>query len=506
MRIQHQIFFTILLIFTCVFGLATWFYYIHFNESLNRAESQQAQQINQYVESEIKTLLRDHQEKMERLDRDGDLISAYDAVDWLSFMGRKFIAKTVNALFEQDPYLQRFIFTKDNQPYINLTTSTAIRHSDSWIIQKRALNVPNGTLTLYSDILGALQTHLRTHKIKKTTKLYFENDKGAWLVSAENVKRLPLPIKPDRHNVINLENTQYLASQQLGNENWFVQSLISQQETKEVLHELLVKTVFAYTISALLFFGIARYLSLLIIRPLHRLEHAAKAIKDGTYSPIDIAQTTDETRPAIEAFNSMSQRIQGFTQELQEQVAARTKELEIANTELALMNETDVLTGARSRQFLTHHASSLVTLAHRSGLSLGVAMLDIDYFKKINDTYGHVKGDECLIAFVDALHKNFRRDNDWVTRYGGEEFFLICFGLNHEDFHNKLETFRNSVKDIHLKSDDGEEIRFTVSIGYNHYTHAPQQWSDAFISRADALLYKAKRNGRNQTIGEEFPS
>jgi len=504
MRIQNQIFLTILLIFTCVFGLATWLYYIHFEQSLNRAESEQAAQINRYVDQEINGLLQSHQRIMDQLNQDGDVTSAYDRVNWVAFMGRKFISKTAQNLFERYPYLQQIAFERASEPFITLTAPGKKLHSTAWINQSRPLDVAMGRLTLSSDILAAMQNHLKANNISKSTKLYFEKDNNAWLISDQKIERLASPLYLDQNHQVWISRSRYLSSPALGKDTWSVQSLISLQQTKLALEELLIQAVMAYLLSAILFFVIARYLSHKMIRPLHRLEKAAISVMGGTYSPIDMDMTSDETLPAIEAFNSMSKRIQGFTQELQDQVAARTKELEIANAELALMNETDILTGARSRQFLTHHASNLISLAHRSKLSLGIAMLDIDYFKKINDTFGHVKGDECLIAFVDTLHKSFRRDNDWVIRYGGEEFCLICFGLDHQDFHKHLEEFRKMVGNIQLESDMGEKINFTVSIGYTHYPCAPQQWSDPLIGRADELLYKAKHAGRNRIMGEEL--
>ncbi|MDV7338458.1 diguanylate cyclase [Terasakiella sp. A23] len=503
MRIQHQIFLAILLVFTCVFGLATWFYYYHFSQELHRSETQQVNQINRYVEREINDTLKRHHGLMQTLNKDGDVASAYDDVNWLAFMGRKFITKSVADLFERYPYFQSATFYKEGARFINVAAPATSAPPNALIEQSILLDVPDGKLVLRSNILKLLQAHLKDNKINRSTRLYFETDRGAWLVSSQSIEKVNIQLNINQSEQIKLPAGIYLSSPRLSGENWSLHSLLSQTATTNALNELLFKAVMAYLASALLFFVIARYLSHLMIRPLRNLEKAAVAIMSGDYSPIKTDQA-DETKPAIEAFNLMSKRIQGFTQELQDQVAARTKELEIANAELALMNETDILTGARSRQFLTHHAPNLIKLANRSGLSVGVAMLDIDYFKKINDTYGHVKGDECLIAFVDEMHRIFRRDNDWVIRYGGEEFCLICFGQDHDSFKEQLAIFRLAVEQIKIADEENGEITFTVSIGYNHYDEAPEQWSDPMIGRADELLYKAKRSGRNRIEGEQI--
>ncbi len=500
MRIQNQIFLTILLIFSCVSGLATWLYYIHFSQSLNHAKSQQARQINRYVEREIKNILTHHNAIIANFNKDGDVTSAYDQVNWVSFMGQKFIRKTITGLFDQYPYLDQIIFYKDNKEFLSAITPQKTEYSKAWISQTIPLDVAEGKLTLKTNILPALQNHLTANKINKATTLYFENSTGAWLIKSDHIERLPQPLTLDSDTPVQIREVRYLASSPLGTENWTIQSLFSQNTTENALRELLIRATIAYIFSALLFFFIARYLSSLMIRPLQRLERAALALMDGRYNLIEI-DTEDETLPAIQAFNSMSKRIQGFTQELQNQVAARTKELEIANAELALMNETDILTGARSRQFLTNHVPNLIKLAHRSKTSVGIAMLDIDHFKKINDTYGHVKGDQCLVAFSETIHQYFRRDNDWIIRYGGEEFCLICFALDHSNFKKKLEEFRKSVNSIHIHASNGENFRFSVSIGYSFYEKAPEQWSNLIIARADEQLYKAKGEGRDQTQG-----
>lgn len=500
MRIQTQIFLTILVIFSGVFGLATWLYSLHFNQTLNQAESRQAEQINQYVQRQINTTLASNDTVMAQLNADGDVISAYDQVDWLAFMGKKFVIKTVTDLFKSHPHLQHVTFLKDNEDYIVIPSPKAGRHPASWINQTMSLDVKAGKLSVKTDILTVLQKHLQSNNINPSTRLYFTNPQGAWVVSRKSIDRLPLELTFNDDDTTHISNAPYLASAALGQGDWSVRSLISRAPTHDALEELYIKATLTYLFTAFLFFLIARSLSHLMIKPLHKLETAALSIMAGEYSTIN-AERQDELLPAIQAFNLMSTRIQGFTKELQDQVAARTKELQIANAELALMNETDVLTRARSRQFLSHHVNDLIKLAHRSKLSLGLAMFDIDHFKNINDSFGHMVGDQCLIAFVEKMHSVFRRDNDWVVRYGGEEFCLICFGLDPDGFKKQLELFRSEIEEMTVLADTGAPVGFTTSIGFIHYQQAPERWNDTLLASADDWLYKAKRQGRNRILG-----
>lgn len=180
------------------------------------------------------------------------------------------------------------------------------------------------------------------------------------------------------------------------------------------------------------------------------------------------------------------------------------RRLDRANAELAMMNETDNLTRLKNRQFLETQVPGLVNVASRNKLSLGVAIMDLDHFKRLNDKFGHGVGDKCLHEFAERLRHVFRRESDWVVRYGGEEFMLICIGTSRPEFVDALERLRLEAEKIVLKSLNDEDVRFTVSIGYVYYPCAPEQWSHEPIDQADSYLYRAKSSGRNCIAGTEI--
>ena len=122
-------------------------------------------------------------------------------------------------------------------------------------------------------------------------------------------------------------------------------------------------------------------------------------------------------------------------------------------------------------------------------------MLDADFFKRVNDTYGHKVGDKVLIELATKTEKALR-DVDIVARYGGEEFVVFLPESNAEDAKNVAERLRQTIASIVVYSDNGEEVHFTVSIGVS--SSAVANNVDALIRKADAALYRAKQNGRNR--------
>ena len=180
------------------------------------------------------------------------------------------------------------------------------------------------------------------------------------------------------------------------------------------------------------------------------------------------------------------------------------KSLDKANEKLNYLNERDPLTGLKNRQFLHEKLPRLVDLAMRNKLSIAVAMLDIDYFKKLNDEHGHLTGDECLKEFAKKIKNVFQRESDVCIRYGGEEFLIICIGITENIFENLLEELRKEAELTPYKCHSGKEISMTASIGYVYQNTVQNQWDDSFIDAADKNLYKAKQAGRNTVIGNEL--
>lgn len=175
-----------------------------------------------------------------------------------------------------------------------------------------------------------------------------------------------------------------------------------------------------------------------------------------------------------------------------------------ANYEVSLsMALTDSLTGLYNRRYLEVHLQKLLQKNREQKKSLCVLMLDIDHFKKVNDTYGHAVGDEVLKTFAFRLHDNLR-SFDLVARLGGEEFVVVMPDTTEELAFFVAERLRRSIgeKPFRCKTPEGQ-LTVTTSIG-GAFIEPGEHTVEDILSRADKMLYDAKENGRNCTYFEKI--
>ncbi len=175
------------------------------------------------------------------------------------------------------------------------------------------------------------------------------------------------------------------------------------------------------------------------------------------------------------------------------------KKLMKANLKLKKISTQDSLTGIANRYSFDEYFSHEIRRAGRTRAALSLIMIDIDFFKNFNDTYGHQAGDKCLTEVAKVLNKSLGRSGDLVARYGGEEFILALPGTDEKGAISFAETLRARVEDLNIEHSDSAVNKFvTISLGV--YTCYPDQITTAenIIEIADKALYKAKKQGRNQ--------
>ena len=159
-------------------------------------------------------------------------------------------------------------------------------------------------------------------------------------------------------------------------------------------------------------------------------------------------------------------------------------------------SRTDALTGVYLRRYFLEKLNIEIKRAKRYKTNFHILMLDIDFFKKINDTYGHLTGDKVLIEISKKIEQNIR-PTDILCRYGGEEFIVLLNNLTDTDALNVAQNIRNEIKKIKF-NEDNIVFSVTVSIGITKYKESFN--SKEIISVADKALYEAKNSGRDRVV------
>ena len=157
----------------------------------------------------------------------------------------------------------------------------------------------------------------------------------------------------------------------------------------------------------------------------------------------------------------------------------------------------DALTGIYNRRYINEKLPIDVINASLLDKGIALIMADIDFFKKVNDAYGHITGDEVLKDFADTLSGCIQRESDWVSRYGGEEFLICLPGASLERAIEIAEHMRKTVENKMILCGE-KTIKLTASFGVCTIKPTPGVSVENLIARADKKLYAAKNNGRNR--------
>ncbi|MBU0900713.1 MAG: GGDEF domain-containing protein [Gammaproteobacteria bacterium] len=180
-----------------------------------------------------------------------------------------------------------------------------------------------------------------------------------------------------------------------------------------------------------------------------------------------------------------------------------TRQNFLAHGLLQDLAEKDFLTGLLNRRAFTERAERSWRQAQREKQALGVVMMDIDFFKRYNDHYGHAAGDEALRQVARVIGEHARRPLDCAARYGGEEFVGVWYGLGEEQLLAILQDICNATEALalsHAHSDAAGVV--TLSIGLAYLTPQPHQSLADALRLADVALYLAKEQGRNRVVGK----
>lgn len=174
-------------------------------------------------------------------------------------------------------------------------------------------------------------------------------------------------------------------------------------------------------------------------------------------------------------------------------------ELTASNLELLDKVYIDALTGVNNRRFLSENLKPVINSIARAGGMLSVMMIDVDNFKKYNDTYGHSMGDTCLKSIAQTIKTCISRSSDFVVRYGGEEFVVVLPYTDECGARLLAARLLESIWLTCIPHSNNNSIGYvTVSIGITSGYAVHSMNEEEFIKRADKALYVSKENGRNQ--------
>ncbi|BAF72160.1 GGDEF domain-containing protein [Sulfurovum sp. NBC37-1] len=184
---------------------------------------------------------------------------------------------------------------------------------------------------------------------------------------------------------------------------------------------------------------------------------------------------------------------------LESKVEKRTKELNKTNEKLKKLASTDPLTELFNRRHFESLTEPFLELAKRNDTEIAIIVIDIDNFKKINDTYGHKVGDDVIVDLATIL-KRGSRQSDIVCRWGGEEFIILLANTNGKSVLTIAEKIRKKVENLVRTLEDGNELKFTISCGVALVNKESNTSIHNVIDRADRALYKAKNSGKNKVV------
>jgi diguanylate cyclase (GGDEF)-like protein len=238
-----------------------------------------------------------------------------------------------------------------------------------------------------------------------------------------------------------------------------------------------------------------------IMRPITSLNSKVNEIAEDNWGVQIETHRRDEIGQLTRSFNVMSIKLRDYLlmlnnkQEeleeinttLEEMVHERTKELE-------LLTITDSLTNIYNKRYLMKKLEENIDTSKRYNKTFSVVIFDIDYFKKVNDTYGHIEGDFTLKEVTNFLSSSIR-DDDVLGRYGGEEFMVIMPNTELNEAYIAADTYRDELSKLVIGSNN---IKITISGGVAEYREDDSILD--IINRADNNLYKAKESGRNKII------
>ncbi len=379
-------------------------------------------------------------------------------------------------------------------------TGTGLDLSD--FILNVVRNADGKSANLIIDERGAIQAHrdlslIDFASVRKVETSELQRTLASLLSSPQEVAELEKTMHElmqggeKAHSlVLTLQGQRQLAALSwIPEVRWFVVSLINPKVASSSTR--LPAGIFALAIALVVVVLLAVvFVQRVVMRRLARLDEATAEVSAGRYAITLADDSRDEIGRLTRAFVSMAARVGSYTEDLRRQVAERTAELqEMANS--------DPLTGLLNRRGMNDRLLGEMNRLRREDRSFGLLQIDLDYFKSVNDRYGHAAGDELLSAVARVLRGTIR-DYDACARWGGEEFLVALFDVNSADEVVVIAEKLCSAIRVERFDWQGQVVSITCSIGA--VLVAPGVDIDTMLSRVDQACYEAKSAGRDRIV------
>ena len=338
---------------------------------------------------------------------------------------------------------------------------------NSFIFDKNGTVIASSNSTKQSEILGEIKRFISANPNKNTVM----------------------------KNIL-IDNKKYIISiVPLGKEFLCTTSEISKLtiDYKSKMNNMMIIVVLILlTIVPLIF-----YFSSIIVKPILSLMKESIKVKNRNFDKVKLVDTNVlEIHLLSTSLLNMSTSIDEYQTNLETKVKERTLELYKINEELKLLSVTDKLTGLYNRMKLDVVIEEEVNRANRYDQKFGLIIIDIDFFKSVNDTYGHQVGDTVLVEFASILKESVRK-TDIVGRWGGEEFIVISIESSLESTLKLANKIRENIEQFQFSIVKHKTASFGVS------SYKRNEKIEETINRADKALYLAKESGRNQVMSLE---
>jgi len=235
---------------------------------------------------------------------------------------------------------------------------------------------------------------------------------------------------------------------------------------------------------------------------LDQTHHYQKNIDSSLEQAFQIAED-EKLKQVLGALDHEVEALEADTQKLKKNIETSRSEIQVLKDELVKANtiaNTDELTNIPNRRGYRSMLKNAIEHANQQGQSFAFLVLDIDHFKNVNDTYGHLVGDGVLRYVAKMLYRE-TKGRDYIARIGGEEFIILLPNTNYASALKVANTIRQKIENKPLKVKGHKKpLNLTVSIGIAMYQLGEEE--DSLFERADKALYLAKEQGRNQVKGE----